>query len=201
MTPNNGVVVSRRTRTSSRRSWLRRLHRFQSVVEEAMPTRQGIVSIVGAGPGDTGLLTVRGRELLDAADVIVYDALVNRDILPANARANGKQRLYSRRRKRGEQRADPQERGVRQLLVTLARQGQRVVRLTTGDPFVFGRSSEDAQAMHEAGVAFEIVPGVTAGVAATAYAGIPVTHRTLAASVTFVTGRDDPDSEDRYDQV
>lgn len=157
-----------------------------------MPAQQGLVSIVGAGPGDAGLLTVRARELIDEADAIVYDALVNRDILPADAKANGRPELYYVG-KRNEQPAQPPEE-VQRLVVMLARQGKRVVHLTNGDPFIFGRGGEAAQAMNDADVQFEIVPGVTAGVAATAYAGIPVTHPGLSASVTFVNGREDPSS-------
>lgn len=154
----------------------------------------GVVSIVGAGPGDAGLLTMRGRALIDAADAIVYDALINPDLLPPGAKAHGTPELYFVG-KRGETRAAAQD-DVGQLLVTLARAGKRVVRLKGGDPFMFGRGSEDAQALFEAQIPFEIVPGVTAGVAVPAYAGIPVTHKTLASSVTFVSGRDDPSKGD-----
>ncbi len=164
-----------------------------------MPAQQGIVTIVGAGPGDAGLLTVRGRALIDSADAIVYDAFVNREILPASARTSGSPELYyvgTRGEPGGKRRAVPQDE-VRQLLVTLVRQGKRVVHLTADDPFVFGHGGEEAQAMHDAGIPFEIVPGVTAGVAAPAYAGIPVTHPGLATAVTFVTGRDDPEAEEK----
>lgn len=159
-----------------------------------MAEEQGIVAIVGAGPGDAGLLTVRARELINAADAIVYDALINPDVLPPGAKMHGTPELYFVG-KRGETRAAAQD-DVGQLLVTLARAGKRVVRLKGGDPFMFGRGSEDAQALFEAQIPFEIVPGVTAGVAVPAYAGIPVTHKTLASSVTFVTGRDDPSRDD-----
>ena len=155
-----------------------------------MSEQPGLVSIVGAGPGDPGLLTIRAQETLTRADAIVYDAHVNRDLLPASARINGIPELYYVG-KRAEQRAMAQS-DVRTLLVTLARQGKRVVHLTGGDPFVFGDGSEAAQAMNDAQVPFEIIPGITAGIAATAYAGIPVTHPGIATSVIFVNGRDDP---------
>lgn len=147
------------------------------------------MSLVGAGPGDPGLLTVRARELLATCDVIVYDALVNPLLLAAGAiRADAELHFVG---KRGGAPSVRQEE-ITALLVERARAGKRVVRLKGGDPLVFGRGSEEAQALAAAGIPFEIVPGVTAGVAASAYAGIPVTHRGLATSVTFVTGHEDP---------
>lgn len=163
-----------------------------SVSAVAPPVDLGAVAIVGAGPGDAGLLTVRARELLDAADAIVYDARVNPEVLPATVRAGGRAgtaELYFAGR-RGERPAlSRDERAA--LVVALARQGKRVVYLTGGDPFVFGDGGEMVQAMHDAELPFEVVPGVTGGIAATGYAGIPVTYRGMAASVTFVTGRDE----------
>jgi len=151
----------------------------------------GIVFLVGAGPGDPGLITVRGRKLIESADAIVYDALANRDLLPSDAKVTGHPELYDVGKRGGDSRSVSQDE-INELLVRLARDGKRVVRLKGGDPFVFGRGSEEAQALNDASVAFEVVPGVTAGIAAPAYAGIPVTHRGIATSVTFVTGHEDP---------
>jgi uroporphyrinogen III methyltransferase/synthase len=151
----------------------------------------GIVYLVGAGPGDPGLITVRGRQLIEKADAIVYDALANRDLLPPDARETGHPELYNVGKRGGDKRSVTQEE-INELLIKLGREGKRVVRLKGGDPFVFGRGSEEAQALNDASVPFEVVPGVTSGIAAAAYAGIPVTHRGLGTSVTFVTGHEDP---------
>ena len=153
---------------------------------DAFDGRVGTVYLVGAGPGDSGLITVRGRELIDRCDAIVYDALAN----PAFYAGSGAQ-LHDVG-KRGGSVESVRQAEICALLVRLAREGKDVVRLKGGDPFVFGRGSEEAQALAEAQIPFEIVPGVTAGIAAPAYAGIPVTHRGLATSVTFVTGHEDP---------
>jgi uroporphyrinogen III methyltransferase/synthase len=146
----------------------------------------GIVYLVGAGPGDPGLITARGRDLIAACDAIVHDALAN-PALYADTRAA----LYDVG-KRGGSTDSARQDEINGLLVRLAREGKRVVRLKGGDPFVFGRGSEEAQALAAAAIPFEVVPGVTAGIAAPAYAGIPVTHRGMATSVTFVTGHEDP---------
>ncbi len=153
----------------------------------------GMVFLVGAGPGDPGLLTLRGGELLVGCDAIVYDALANPALL---ALASVTERrtpveLHDVGKRGGAQESSKQE-DINALLVRLGREGKRVVRLKGGDPLMFGRGSEEAQALAAAGVPFEIVPGVTAGIAAAAYAGIPVTHRGVATSVTFVTGHEDP---------
>ena len=145
------------------------------------------VYLVGAGPGDPGLLTVRGAELIARADVILYDRLVPAEAL-AGARPEA-ELLYVGKQGGGEQ--VPQSETDR-LLVEHGRAGRTVVRLKGGDPFVFGRGGEEALVCLEAGIPFEVVPGVTAGVAAPAYAGIPVTHRELASGVAFVTGHEDP---------
>lgn len=149
----------------------------------------GTVYLVGAGPGDPGLLTVRARDLLESADAIVYDALVHPAIVDGAAPA---ERIYVG--KRAGQHSRSQE-DINRILVELAGRHETVVRLKGGDPFVFGRGGEEAIALEAAGVRFEIVPGVTAGIAAPAYAGIPVTHRGIATHVTFATGHEDPDKE------
>jgi uroporphyrinogen III methyltransferase/synthase len=156
----------------------------------------GIVYLVGAGPGDPGLLTLRGGELLVTCDAIVYDALANPALL-ALAHVRERQvpvELHDVGKRGGASESAKQDE-INALLVRLGREGKRVVRLKGGDPLVFGRGSEEAQALAEAAVAFEIIPGVTAGIAAPAYAGIPVTHRGMSTSVTFVTGHEDPAKE------
>jgi len=151
----------------------------------------GVVYLVGAGPGDPGLLTVRAQQLLATCDAIAADALANPEIIEA-ARADNPGVEVHDVGKRGGSGESARQEAINDLLVQLGRDGKRVVRLKGGDPLVFGRGSEEALALAEAGVQFEIVPGVTAGVAAAAYAGIPVTHRGVATSVTFVTGHEDP---------
>ena len=145
------------------------------------------VYLVGAGPGDPGLMTARALELIAGADVIVYDRLI-----PATALDGArKDALLLYAGKEGGGSSVPQEE-IERMLIEHGRAGGDVVRLKGGDPFVFGRGGEEAEALREAGVAFEVVPGVTAGVAAPAYAGIPVTHRDAASAVAFVTGHEDP---------
>jgi uroporphyrinogen III methyltransferase / synthase len=145
------------------------------------------VYLVGAGPGDPGLLTARALELIAAADVIVYDRLIPATALEG-ARTDATL-IYAG--KEGGGPSMPQAE-ISSLLVSHGSSGGTVVRLKGGDPFVFGRGGEEAEALREAGVAFEVVPGVTAGVAGPAYAGIPVTHRDAASAVAFVTGHEDP---------
>jgi len=147
--------------------------------------------LVGAGPGDPGLLTARALELIAQADVILHDRLIPAEAL-ACARPDAEVVDVG---KVGGGEQTPQEQTTR-LLVEHARAGRTVVRLKGGDPFVFGRGGEEAAALRDAGCAFEVVPGVTAGVAAAAYAGIPVTHRGLASGVAFVTGHEDPGKEE-----
>jgi uroporphyrinogen III methyltransferase/synthase len=148
--------------------------------------RVGTVYLVGAGPGDPGLLTVRGLEVLRQADVVVYDRLVN-PVLLDEAPA-GAVRIFVG--KRTEVHSLPQEQ-INALMIAHARRGRSVVRLKGGDPFVFGRGGEEAEALAKAGVPFEIVPGVSAAVAVPAYAGIPLTHRGLSSSFVVVTGHED----------
>jgi uroporphyrinogen III methyltransferase / synthase len=143
--------------------------------------------LVGAGPGDGGLLTVRAAELIARADVILYDRLIPPDAL-AGARDDA-ELVFVGKEGGGEQ--VPQE-ATNDLLLEHGRAGREVVRLKGGDPFVFGRGGEEAQLLRRAGIDFSVVPGVTAGVAAPAYAGIPVTQRAMAAAVAFVTGHEDP---------
>ena len=146
------------------------------------------VFLVGAGPGDPGLLTVRAVELLGSADVVLYDRLIPFEAL-RYARPEA-ELVYVGKQGGGPQM--PQDE-IDRLLVEHGRAGKRVVRLKGGDPLVFGRGGEEALKLREAGIEYEIVPGITAGVAAPAYAGIPVTHRELASGVAFVTGHEDPD--------
>jgi uroporphyrin-III C-methyltransferase len=147
----------------------------------------GFVSLVGAGPGDLDLITVKGLRRLRAADVVVYDALINDDLL-CECRA-GAELIYAGKRA-GQHYAS--QASINALLIAKARAGLEVVRLKGGDPFVFGRGGEEALALAEAGVAWEVVPGVTSAIGVPAYAGIPVTHRAAASSVAFVTGHEDP---------
>ena len=146
------------------------------------------VYLVGAGPGDPGLMTARALELIALADVIIHDRLIPVSALDG-ARADA-QLIYAGKQGGGEQ--VPQSE-ITRLLVEHGRVADIVVRLKGGDPFVFGRGGEEAEALVEAGIDFQVVPGVTAGIAASAYAGIPVTHRDLASSVAFLTGHEDPD--------
>ncbi|MFZ0043551.1 MAG: uroporphyrinogen-III C-methyltransferase, partial [Solirubrobacteraceae bacterium] len=146
------------------------------------------VYLVGAGPGDPGLMTARALELIAAADVIIHDRLIPVSALDG-ARPDA-ELIYA-----GKEGGGPSvsQRDIEQLLLQHGSAGRMVVRLKGGDPFVFGRGGEEAEALHAAGIAFEVVPGVTAAVAASAYAGIPVTHRDAASAVAFVTGHEDPD--------
>ncbi|HEX9079204.1 MAG TPA: uroporphyrinogen-III C-methyltransferase [Desulfuromonadaceae bacterium] len=147
--------------------------------------RTGIVYLVGAGPGDPGLITVRGVECLCRAEVVVYDYLANEQLL--NYAPETAERVYAGKIG-GRHNQDQAE--INRILVEKARQGKTVVRLKGGDPFVFGRGGEECEALRETGIPFEVVPGVTAGVGAAAYAGIPLTHRDYTASVAFVTGQE-----------
>lgn len=145
---------------------------------------------MGAGPGDPGLLTLRGAELLRRADVVVYDALVNAELLslaPASAEV-----IFGGKRA-GDDPGRQDE--LNQLLIQKAQAGKTVVRLKGGDPYVFGRGGEEAEQLADAGIPFEVVPGVSSFVAVPSYAGIPLTHRGLASRLTLITGHADPDSD------
>jgi uroporphyrin-III C-methyltransferase len=145
--------------------------------------RLGTVYLVGAGPGDPGLLTVKARDLLESCDVVIYDYLVNPEML-LNVRT-GAEHIYVG--KVGGGRQTPQDE-INSLLVRHAQKGQRVVRLKGGDPFLFGRGGEEAEALRKAGVTFEVVPGISSALAVPAYAGIPLTMRGLSSSVAVITG-------------
>ena len=145
---------------------------------------KGWVWLCGAGPGDPGLLTLRALNALRQADVVVYDALVQEDILSWAPQA---EHVYAG--KRGGK-PSAKQRDISLQLVDLAREGKRVLRLKGGDPFVFGRGGEEAQTLVQHGIPVRIIPGISAGIGGLAYAGIPVTHRDVNQSVTFVTGHD-----------
>ena len=153
--------------------------------------RPGVVYLVGAGPGDPGLMTARALDLIASADAIYHDRLIPPGALDG---ARGDAELVYVGKEPGRP-SMPQDE-ISERLVEAARSGRSVVRLKGGDPLVFGRGGEEAEALRAAGIEFEIVPGVTAGVAAPAYAGIPVTHRDDASAVAFVTGHEDPAKEE-----
>ncbi|MDL2286121.1 uroporphyrinogen-III C-methyltransferase [Desulfococcaceae bacterium OttesenSCG-928-F15] len=155
-----------------------------------MKSHTGKVFLIGAGPGDPGLFTLKGKECLEKASVVIYDYLASPALLSfANPEA---EIIYVG--KKGGDHTLPQEE-INALIVEKAKTGAVVARLKGGDPFIFGRGGEEAEVLQEAGIPFEIVPGVTAGIAASAYAGIPLTHRKMTASLAFVTGHEDPSKE------
>ena len=150
----------------------------------------GTVYLIGAGPGDPGLITVKGLEKIRTADVIIYDYLADERLIQ-EAKATA-ELIYVG--KKGSNHTLEQS-NINELLVRKAMEGKSVARLKGGDPYVFGRGGEEAEALVEAKVPFEVIPGVTSAVAAPAYAGIPVTHRDHASMVTFITGHEDPTKE------
>ncbi|NOK61933.1 MAG: uroporphyrinogen-III C-methyltransferase [Chloroflexi bacterium AL-W] len=147
----------------------------------------GLVSLIGAGPGDPDLITVKGLRRLQTADVVIYDALINQDLLHT-CRADAELIYVGKRAGQPRQ----SQASINALLVDRALQGYQVVRLKGGDPFVFGRGGEEAEALTKAGITWEVVPGVSSAIGVPAYAGIPVTHRTAASSVAIITGHEDP---------
>ena len=154
----------------------------------------GMVILVGAGPGDPDLLTVGGLKTLKTADVIVYDALVSQEILDLIPAQTEKIEAG----KRGGGHSTKQE-YICDMLVKLAKENRRVVRLKGGDPFVFGRGGEEACRLSEENIPFRIVPGLTSGIAGPAYAGIPVTHRSVNANLAFITGHESPANTSEHD--
>ena len=157
----------------------------QPLVESSLNQIFGKVYLVGAGPGDPGLMTIKGKTLLEHADVVVYDALVSPPILEM---INPHAERIDAGKRRGRHSKLQDE--TNQLLIEKAQTHAVVVRLKGGDPFVFGRGGEEMEALIRAGISVEVIPGVTSGIAAPAYAGIPVTHRDYSSSVTFVTGHE-----------
>ena len=156
-----------------------------------MTTGHGKVYLIGAGPGDPGLLTLKGKRCLEEADVVVYDYLANPRLLRFAKPAA--EMIYVG--KQAGKHTLPQDQ-IGQLLVARAQEGMVVARLKGGDPFIFGRGGEEAEELAGAGIPFEVVPGVTAAVAVPAYAGIPLTHRDITSTVAFVTGHEDPTKDD-----
>src|SRR5262245_55673330 len=153
----------------------------------------GRVYLIGAGPGDPDLITIKGVRCLESSSCVVYDYLVNPDLLkyaPASAE------LIHVGKKGGETHISQEQ--INNLMVQKARSGITVARLKGGDPFIFGRGGEEAAALADAGIRYEVVPGITSGYAAPAYAGIPVTHRDFSPSVTFITGHEDPSKDDSF---
>ncbi|MDA8632818.1 uroporphyrinogen-III C-methyltransferase [Verrucomicrobiales bacterium] len=160
---------------------------------------KGICYLVGAGPGDPGLMTLRGKECIEIADVIVYDYLSNAEFL--HWAKPGAEMIYAG--KKSKDHAIPQG-GINELLVQKAKEGKIVTRLKGGDPLVFGRGGEEAEELREAGVPFEFVPGISSSIAGPAYAGIPVTHRDHCSQLTIFTGHERPDKDTSsidYDQI
>jgi uroporphyrin-III C-methyltransferase len=153
--------------------------------ETRYPSSNGIVYLIGAGPGDPDLITVKGLRCLRRADVVLYDRLINDELL-AEARQEALRIFVGK----SPSHHTLQQAQINELLIHYARQGLTVARLKGGDPFIFGRGGEEAEALAQAGIPFEVVPGVSSAIAVPAYAGIPLTHRDYTSSVTFVTGQE-----------
>ena len=163
------------------------IKKSKASTKRSLPASKGICYLAGAGPGDLGLVTLRVKELLERADVIVFDYLCNPEML--KWARQGVEVIYAGK-KAGQHTLRQEE--INALLVEKTAAGNQVLRLKGGDPFLFGRGGEEAEALAEAGLGFEIVPGVTSAIAAPAYAGIPVTHRDFTSSLTIFTGHEDP---------
>jgi uroporphyrinogen III methyltransferase/synthase len=160
---------------------------------------KGKVFLIGAGPGDPGLITVKGLAFLKKADVVVYDYLANEDLL--KAAKEGAERIYVGK-KGGDHTLSQEE--INALIIRKAEEGKTVARIKGGDPFIFGRGGEEAEELAKAGISFEIVPGVTSAIAVPAYAGIPLTHRDFTSTVSFITGHEDPtkkESKIHWDKI
>jgi uroporphyrinogen III methyltransferase/synthase len=153
--------------------------------------KKGKVYLIGAGPGDPGLITVKGLACLKKADVVIYDYLANEQLL--SSAKEGAERVYVG--KKGGDHTLSQEQ-INALIIREAKEGKIVARLKGGDPFIFGRGGEEAEEMTEAGIPFEIIPGITSAIAVPAYAGIPLTHRDYTSTVAFITGHEDPTKEE-----
>ncbi len=155
-----------------------------------MTKKQGKVIILGAGPGDPGLLTLKGKEWLEKADVIIYDYLANQRFL--DYALDNAEKIFVGKKK-GDHTLSQEQ--INKLMLKKAKEGKLVIRLKGGDPFIFGRGGEEAEELVNAGIAFEIVPGVTAATSVPAYAGIPLTHRNFTSTITFVTGHENSEKE------
>ena len=156
-----------------------------------MTSKYGKVYLVGSGPGDPELLTMKARRLIDTADVVIFDQLPGKAILDSIPQNTEK---IDAGKFAGDHRLSQWE--TNELIVEKAKEGKMIVRLKGGDPYMFGRGGEEAEVLVEAGVEFEVVPGITSAIAAPAYAGIPVTHRDHASMVTFLTGHEDPTKDE-----
>jgi len=162
--------------------------------------KKGLVYLVGAGPGDAGLFTMRGAQVLHEADVVIYDWLVNPTLLEWCRKA---EKIYAGKNphqaaENGRKRRCRDQSKINRMIAKFASQGKTVVRLKGGDPFIFGRGGEEASYLQEKGISYEVIPGVSAGYAVPAYAGIPVTDRRFASSVTFVTAHGDPNKKESH---